>query len=101
MKGKIQEVEVEEVGTEEAAVEFVILIIVQVEEEDQVGHSLRHDIIIGNQVTQKISNKFTLDSSYYLKNDICMGGNEEFPKPDGNGTERGHSGNGYAKITPL
>ena len=28
-----------------------------------------------------------------------FGGNEEFPRPDGNGIERGHSGHGYAKIT--
>lgn len=45
--------------------------------------------------------KFSLDSSHYLTDDICKSGNEEFPRKDGNGIERGYSGNGYAKITPL
>lgn len=42
-----------------------------------------------------------LDSSYYLSDCKCLGGNEEFPTPDGRGTERGHKGSGFAKITPL
>ena len=47
------------------------------------------------------SSKFALTSDYYLTDAICVGGNEEFPRPDGNGNERGHSGHGYAKITPF
>ena len=47
------------------------------------------------------ASKFVLSSAYYLSDVACLGGNEEFPRPDGNGNERGHSGNGYAKITPL
>ena len=45
--------------------------------------------------------KFKLNERYYLTESVCIGGNEEFPRPDGNGTERGHRGNGYAKITLL
>lgn len=47
------------------------------------------------------ASKFVLDSSYYLTDVMCMGGKEEFPRLDGNGTERGHNDHGYAKITPL
>ncbi|KAK8845001.1 hypothetical protein M9Y10_021175 [Tritrichomonas musculus] len=47
------------------------------------------------------SSQFALSSEYYLTDVTCVGGNEEFPRPDGNGNERGHVGNGYAKITPL
>lgn len=44
--------------------------------------------------------KFLLNSSYYLSDAKTISGDKEFPKPDGQGTECGHSGNGYAKITP-
>lgn len=47
------------------------------------------------------ASKFALSSSYYLTDVKCVGGNEEFPRPNGNGNEKGHIGNGYAKITPL
>lgn len=47
------------------------------------------------------ASKFVLSSTYYLRDVICAGGNEEFPRSDGNGTERGHAGHGYAKITLL
>ncbi|KAK8860809.1 hypothetical protein M9Y10_012499 [Tritrichomonas musculus] len=39
-------------------------------------------------------------SKFVLTDAICVGGNEEFPKPDGNGVECGNADNGYAKITP-
>lgn len=45
--------------------------------------------------------KFTLNSAYYLPDVMCAGGNEEFPSTDGNGSESGHKGNSYAKITML
>ena len=45
--------------------------------------------------------RFELNNTYYLTDSACYGGNQEFPRPDGNGNERGHTGNGYAKITPL
>ena len=47
------------------------------------------------------ASKFVLTSEYYLRESKCVGGNEEFPCPDGNGNEKGHAGNGYAKITIL
>ncbi len=47
------------------------------------------------------ASKFALNSSYYLSDVACIGGNEDFPSPDGNGTEHGHNGKGFAKITPL
>lgn len=47
------------------------------------------------------SNTKFLSSSYFLTDWRCFGGNEEFPTPDGRGTEIGHAGNGFAKITPL
>ena len=47
------------------------------------------------------ASKFALTSDYYLTESRCARGNEEFPSPDGNGNERGHAGNGYAKITVL
>lgn len=47
------------------------------------------------------ASKFALNNSFYLTDARSLTGEEEFPRPDGNGTERGHSDNGYAKITPL
>ena len=47
------------------------------------------------------ASQFLLTSEYYLTDVMCVGGNEEFPRPDGNGNERGHTGNGFAKIAPL
>lgn len=47
------------------------------------------------------ASKFLLDSSYYLTDAQTLEGDKEFPRPDGNGTERGHPGDGYAKITPV
>lgn len=47
------------------------------------------------------ASKFVLNSSYYLTDAVCISGDEEFPRPDDNGVERGHNENGYAKITPL
>lgn len=49
----------------------------------------------------KESYKFMLTNKYYLTNASTRSGNEEFPTPDGDGTEVGHIGNGYAKITLL
>ena len=45
--------------------------------------------------------KFVLDSSFHLTEALTIEGSKEFPRPDGNGNERGHPGNGYAKITIL
>jgi len=39
-----------------------------------------------------------LNSSYYLTNASTVAGNTTFTSPKG-GTEAGHSGNGYARIT--
>ncbi|KAK8892496.1 hypothetical protein M9Y10_029726 [Tritrichomonas musculus] len=47
------------------------------------------------------ASKFILNNSYHLTDTMCASGDKEFPTPDGNGTECGHSGNGYAKITPI
>ena len=41
-----------------------------------------------------------LNSSYYLSNAQTIAGNKSFPSPTG-GTETGHSGNGYVRITKL
>lgn len=41
-----------------------------------------------------------LNSSYYLAEAQTIAGNTSFPSPNG-GTEIGHSGNGYARITVL
>ena len=48
-----------------------------------------------------IASSFMLNITYDLSDSKCLGGNEEFPTPDGKGTERGHAGSGFAKITPL
>lgn len=42
-----------------------------------------------------------LDSSFYLSDSKTIAGNTEFPNVDGSGQERGHCGNGYAKITLI
>lgn len=44
--------------------------------------------------------QFILNNSYYLTDATTLAGNEQFPTPTGNGKEIGHSGNGFAKITP-
>ena len=41
-----------------------------------------------------------LNSTYYLTEATTVGGNESFPSTSG-GTETGHEGNGYARITVL
>lgn len=41
---------------------------------------------------------YLLGSEYYLSNAQTIAGNQSFPAPGG-GTETGHSGNGYARIT--
>lgn len=41
-----------------------------------------------------------LNSTYYLTEATTIGGNESFPSTSG-GTETGHEGNGYARITVL
>lgn len=46
------------------------------------------------------SSKFILKKSFHLTDALTIAGDKEFPKPDGKGNEQGHSGNGYAKITP-
>lgn len=46
------------------------------------------------------SSRFLLNNSFYLTDATSSTGDEESPRPDGNGTERGHAGNSYAKITP-
>lgn len=45
--------------------------------------------------------KFILDKSFYLSDAKTIPGNQKFPNPAGTGQEEGHSGNGYAKITPI
>lgn len=40
-----------------------------------------------------------LSSSFYLTNSQTISGKNEIPTTSGSGTERGHSGNGYALIT--
>lgn len=42
-----------------------------------------------------------LNNSYYLTNAQTIAGNQSFPSPTSNGNETGHSGNGYARITPV
>lgn len=41
-----------------------------------------------------------LNSAFYLTNSQTISGNKDIPTPDGKSTEKGHVGNGYAKITP-
>ena len=45
------------------------------------------------------SSKFLLNSAYHLTDALTLNGDQELPLPNGNGTEKGHRGNGYAKIT--
>ena len=47
------------------------------------------------------ANQYILDNSYYLENAQTISGDNEFINTSGTGKETGHSGNGYAKITPL
>lgn len=42
-----------------------------------------------------------LNTSFYLTDSSTISGKNEFPNINGNGTEKGHQGNGFAKITPL
>jgi hypothetical protein len=49
----------------------------------------------------KPSGYLLTDSKYFLKNAETFGGNTEFASPTSYGNEKGHSGNGYARITPL
>lgn len=41
-----------------------------------------------------------LNDSYYLKNSKTLSGDQVFPSPLNSSTEKGHSGHGYAKISP-
>lgn len=42
-----------------------------------------------------------LDSTFYLKDGSAIDGNNDLPTITGTWKEKGHEGNGYAKITPL
>lgn len=42
-----------------------------------------------------------LNSSYYLTNAQTIAGNQSFPSPTSSSNETGHSGNGYARISPI
>lgn len=44
--------------------------------------------------------KYTVNTKYYLTNATTTAGNASFESTSG-GTETGHSGDGYAKITPI
>ena len=44
--------------------------------------------------------KYTVNTKYYLEDSSTLAGTESFESTSG-GTETGHSGNGYAKITPV
>lgn len=46
------------------------------------------------------ADKFMLDSSLCLTDSNTISGDSSFPNPNG-GLETGHSGDGYAKITPI
>lgn len=43
---------------------------------------------------------YSVDTKYYLANATTSAGNVSFESTSGS-TETGHSGNGYAKITPV
>ena len=45
--------------------------------------------------------RFELDSSFYLSDARTVPGNALFPDTSGSGSETGHSGNGFAKITAI
>ncbi len=47
------------------------------------------------------ANQYKLDSSYYFDTALTIAGNTTFPNTAGTGTETGHSGDGYAKITRV
>lgn len=47
------------------------------------------------------ANNYLLNSSYYLTNAETKAGNTSFPSPTSSDNETGHSGNGYARITPI
>lgn len=47
------------------------------------------------------ANKYLLSSSYYLNNAETKAGDTSFSSPTNNSNETGHSGNGYARITPV
>lgn len=42
-----------------------------------------------------------LSSEFYLADSSTLSGESSFPSPSGSSNENGHSGHGYAKITPL
>jgi len=50
--------------------------------------------------TEGRSGNWLLDSRYYLSDTSLIDGNHSMPSVNG-GTETGHSGSGYARITPL
>lgn len=47
------------------------------------------------------ASQFKLDKSFYLEDASTVPGNASFPSPNGKSSETGHSGSGYAKITPI
>lgn len=54
-----------------------------------------------NAVSSTEVSKWLLDPKYYLADASTISGSEQLPKIDGSGTEEGHSGDGYARITKL
>lgn len=47
------------------------------------------------------ASKFELGPSLYLESASTTPGSGSFPAPQGSGSEKGHEGHGYAKITPV
>lgn len=56
--------------------------------------------VYNSSTASNYPNGCKLDSAFYLTDSKTIAGNTQIPSPSGSGTEDGHSGNGYAKITP-
>ena len=53
-----------------------------------------------SSTASNVPSGYSVSTSYYLSNAETYAGNTSFASTSG-GTETGHSGNGYAKITPV
>ena len=53
-----------------------------------------------SSTASNVPNGYSVSSTYYLTSASTTSGSSTFESTSG-GTETGHSGNGYAKITPI
>lgn len=68
--------------------------------DDSTGETTQPGYVYTSSTATNYPSGCTLNSTYYLTSTQLTAGNSSFPAPAG-GTETGHTGNGYARISVV